>query len=296
VCHLGEVGVHAGVPATESQNTVSGVVILNVIALTGRANEGAGAATEAGFRKSLPFGTVKDLHGLAAAEAIGRKVCKGELAHNLCGLFLLSVYSFVVALFKTKRIQELFALFGVCLPVISVFGLPNGNITAGIGAIDTERTAEAGFGRSCTSHRNDNAVLSARCVIAVKRFYKKYSVKDLKALNVTSANTENYEVFGSLANVVYFDALAFNLEFHKVFKLREEEILGALCGVERVAQLNILISMSVNGVAVLVVRGDVKLTAVCNLSKNVINFVNGTLKHYSPLPSNTSEGSISPVV
>ena len=48
VSHLGELGIHAGVPASVTDNAVAGVEVLYVVALAGRANEGTRAATEAG--------------------------------------------------------------------------------------------------------------------------------------------------------------------------------------------------------------------------------------------------------
>ena len=59
VSTLGKVGIHTRVPASETDDAVAGVEVLDVIALTGRTNEGTGAASETGLRKGLPFGSVE---------------------------------------------------------------------------------------------------------------------------------------------------------------------------------------------------------------------------------------------
>ena len=48
VSHFGKLGIHARIPASVTDNAVSGVEVLYVIALAGGADEGAGATSEAG--------------------------------------------------------------------------------------------------------------------------------------------------------------------------------------------------------------------------------------------------------
>ena len=61
VGHQGKVGIHAGIPAAESADSFSGVIIADVIALAGRAHEGAGTAGQTRFIKLLPFRRIEDL-------------------------------------------------------------------------------------------------------------------------------------------------------------------------------------------------------------------------------------------
>ena len=49
VRHLREIGIHAGIPASVTDHAVARVEILNIVTLAGGANEGAGAAAEAGL-------------------------------------------------------------------------------------------------------------------------------------------------------------------------------------------------------------------------------------------------------
>ena len=46
--HLCEVGIHAGIPTSESLDTVTGIEILYVIALASGTNKGTGAASKTG--------------------------------------------------------------------------------------------------------------------------------------------------------------------------------------------------------------------------------------------------------
>ena len=59
VSHLGEVGIHAGVPASVTDNTVTRVEILYIVALARRTYEGARAASEAGGGELIPRGIIE---------------------------------------------------------------------------------------------------------------------------------------------------------------------------------------------------------------------------------------------
>ena len=83
--HQREVGVHAGVPAAESLDTMTGIVVADIIALAGRADEGAGTASEAGFREACPLFGVEGLEQDIAAEFFGREVSKREFAEYFAG-------------------------------------------------------------------------------------------------------------------------------------------------------------------------------------------------------------------
>ena len=88
--HFGEIGIHAGIPAAEALYTVTGIEILDIIALAGGADKGSGAATETRLRKLLPLGCAEKLFGLAIAESVCRERGKRELLHALTyQLFLL---------------------------------------------------------------------------------------------------------------------------------------------------------------------------------------------------------------
>ena len=58
VRHSGEFGIHAGVPASVTDDTLTGVEVLDIIALAGGAYEGAGTAAKACLRQFFQFGTV----------------------------------------------------------------------------------------------------------------------------------------------------------------------------------------------------------------------------------------------
>ena len=74
VRHFGKLGIHTGVPATEANDTVARAEILDVVALAGGANEGAGTAAQTGSGQFLPSGMVKQLLRLAAAKRSGGNV------------------------------------------------------------------------------------------------------------------------------------------------------------------------------------------------------------------------------
>ena len=74
--HFGEVGVHTGVPAAESLHAMTGIVVLDVVALAGRAYERAGSARDARFGQVCPSRCVEQLVELVTAEAFRRQVGK----------------------------------------------------------------------------------------------------------------------------------------------------------------------------------------------------------------------------
>ena len=76
--HLGKFRIHAGIPTTEPLDAVSGVEVLDVVALTGRADKGAGPTPEAGLRQLRPRRVAEEFLGLIRPEfiaKIGDKVC-----------------------------------------------------------------------------------------------------------------------------------------------------------------------------------------------------------------------------
>ena len=80
VSHHCEIGIHTGIPAAVTLDSVSGIIILDVIALAGRANEGTGTAAQASLRKSCPLIGVEQFHQLVSAEGICGQIFQRQLA------------------------------------------------------------------------------------------------------------------------------------------------------------------------------------------------------------------------
>ena len=59
--HLRKVRIHAGIPATITDNSFVCLEIADIETLTGRAYEGTSSATETGFGKTFPFGSIEKL-------------------------------------------------------------------------------------------------------------------------------------------------------------------------------------------------------------------------------------------
>ena len=260
VRHSGEFGIHAGVPASVTDDTLTGVEVLDVIALTSGAYEGAGTATEAGLRKLIPFGCIEVILGLAAAELVEGQILERKLLHDSGDLFLLCIDSFVSAFFGQTfdLCEKSSALFGIAAEEYFRFGFPYGDIACGFSGIDAECGTEAGFGRLGASNGNDDAVLSSCSVEGIYGCAEKYSVENFKALYVASAYAENNEIFGFASGVNDLNVFACGSESHKVFSLGEEEVFGASYGIERVAPFFAFFPFGINGVAVLSVNGEVE--------------------------------------
>ena len=234
VSHSGKLGIHTGVPASVTDNTVTRVKIFYVVALTGGANEGAGSAAKAGCGKLIPSGIVEKLLSLAAAKGIGGKILKRKLIHNLFDLILLCINCHSVALLKksAERIKKCTSTLGVSLKVERIALAPAGNVTRGGCSIDAEGGAEAGLGRLGASERNDDSLLALHSIEAVAGLGEEYAIKDIEALYVAVPNAEYDEIADLFSYVDDLDILALGLEPHKVLGLGEEEILRALIGVK----------------------------------------------------------------
>ena len=61
VCHQREIRIHAGIPATITNNPFTRFEITNVEALTGRANKGTSTAAQASLAHFFPFLCFKEL-------------------------------------------------------------------------------------------------------------------------------------------------------------------------------------------------------------------------------------------
>src|SRR5699024_1008137 len=93
VSHHGEIRIHAGIPAAVSLYPVSGIVVLNVIALTGGAYKRTGTAGQAGFIKLLPHRRLEFFHQHVPVPSFQRKIGVREFFYNSPDLLLLFSYS-----------------------------------------------------------------------------------------------------------------------------------------------------------------------------------------------------------
>ena len=100
---LGKVRVHAAIPAAESLNAVTGIVVPNVIALTGRAYESTGTASQTSLGKSCPLIGAEQFHQLISAELIGREILQGQLFQNLSGCVLRSICCIVSSILQHRQ-------------------------------------------------------------------------------------------------------------------------------------------------------------------------------------------------
>ena len=234
--HSGEIGIHTGVPATEALDAVSGVEILDVVTLAGRANEGTGSAAKAGRGEFLPLGCVKKFLGLVSTEGVCLQICQGKLLHTLADESLLLLHCGIVGILgqRSHSREKCLALFGLCIEIESILGAVANDVSLGICRVNAEGRAEAGLGRTGASHGNDHAVLAAVLIIGIYRIGEEDAIQDLKALDVASACAEDNEILTFASGVDDLDALSLYLEIHEVLGLGEEEILRAANGVERI--------------------------------------------------------------
>ena len=79
-CHLCEIGIHAGIPTAETQNVPVCFKVADIETLTGRADEGAGPATDARAVELLPLFRIEDRE-LFSREVIGFEVRERKLLH-----------------------------------------------------------------------------------------------------------------------------------------------------------------------------------------------------------------------
>ena len=59
--HLGKVGIHARIPATETHYALIGFEVADIETLAGGAYESTRSATEAGFAEFVPDGKIEQL-------------------------------------------------------------------------------------------------------------------------------------------------------------------------------------------------------------------------------------------
>jgi len=258
--HLREIGIHAAVPAAEALDLRAGVELLDVVALAGRADERAGAATEAALGERGPLGRLEQLHHVLAVETLEIQVFQGQLAENFPGLFLLGPDCFLAGILQHgKAGRQLFAFFGVGLPVEAFAVHPAAHVAGWLCRVDAEDRAEAGLGRARAGHGDDDAVFAAGFIVGVGRFCQKDLVQNVKAPGVARAHAEEDEGLGGIAALDELDLLARHLEADEILDLREEQILGAADGVELLGERQALLPDREFCLSGRVVRGDVEL-------------------------------------
>ena len=252
VCHLREVGIHAGIPATEALHALVRLEILDVVALTGGANEGTGSAAQTGGGKLLPLGRIEECFCLIAAEGVCRQIVQGQLIQTVTDQILLCIHRGGVA-FLRQSIQlgkQRLTLFGEGIQIQRILRLVADDVTAGGGCIDTEGAAEAGLGGLVASHRNDDTVLPAVFIVGVNGIDQENPVQNLKASYVAGAYAEDHKILALLTGVDHLDGFSFHLEIHQILGLGEEEILSGANGVQRIAHLHAVFPLGEVGTAI----------------------------------------------
>ena len=233
--HHGEIVIHTRVPAAVPLNPVTGVIVPDVVALTGRADECARTAAEAGSRKLFPFGSVKLRFCCVAVPAVKRKRSKRKIFHNSLNFCLFGFDLFVSVFFGENRSDSLgqfFTLFGKRLPIKLFADKPCGNVRLGLGRVDTENRAEAAFFGFTASRGNDRAVFTPCLVERVGRLGKENLIKNVKRSDVAGTDTENNGLFRRNRVGRYLDFSLCLFKGNNVFALREEHILGGFYGFE----------------------------------------------------------------
>ena len=275
------------------------VIVLDIVALAGGANECAGSAAKAGLGKLCPLIGIEDIEKSVLSEIISGNICEGELFEDLLCLSLLSVNSLAAALGKEGLygLDELLALFGVCLNVNSVLSGPAGSVSLGSSSVDAKHAAEAVFLRLGASHCNNGSVLTAGSIVAVNRVCKENLVQNGEASCIAGTNAEYYEILALGSVVDDLDVLTLDIEVAEVLGLGEEEILGTSYGVECLAHLCALGPFLVACPAVIAVNGEIKCACGSHSRKKCVKFIYRKLEHYSLPPLlYTMLGSQSPNV
>ena len=103
-------------------------------------------------------------------------------------------------------------------------------------------------------------MLAACLVAGVNRLCEEYSVKNLKACAVASANSENYEILGLLTVINDLDLCSLYLKIGKVLNLREEEILSTANSVQIFGKLCAFLPFTEMGFTVIIVNGEIAIT------------------------------------
>ena len=258
--HLGEVGVHAAVPAAEAAYLFAGVKFLDVVALTGRADEGAGAAAKAALAELLPLRTVEERLGLSCAEAFEGQTVQGEFFHDLPRARLKRGDSVRAAVCqKRKTGRQCFALLRVGAPVERGFIHPAGHVPGGVSRVNAEGGAEAGFLRTGAGERHDGDVFAPRLIEGVGRGGEEHPVENIEAAAVAGAHAKEHKGRDLGAVLDQLQIFALHAEINEIFHLREEQILRAANGVQALRERNALLPAGVIGLTRGVVRGEIEL-------------------------------------
>ena len=204
------------------------VIVTDIIALAGRANEGTGSAAQASLRKSCPLIGVEQFHQLVSAEGICRQIFQRQLFQNCLCLCLGFFRSIVCGIFQHRQgCQQRLTLFGVRLHQNSIVCHPAADIAGRLCRINAEYRTETGFAGLGAGHCHNYAMLPAVLIEGIYRLRQIYAVQDLKACRIAGTNAEDHEIFALGPDVIHFDLLAVYLKVDHIFYLREEKVLCA---------------------------------------------------------------------
>ena len=238
--HKGEVRIHTAVPAPKAADFFSVIEFLNVIALTGGAHKGTGAAPETALRERIPLGGVKEGEHMLPVKALEVQLY-GQTLENLLCPCLLGFHSEVITGNQHGQLVcERLAFFRVGPPVEEVFFYPAADVSLGVCGVDAEASAETGLGRAGAGQGHNGGGLAAAFVEGVLLFRQKYPVQDIKAPAVTGADTEDHK--GGIFRTVFqnLNGLSRDLEVYQTLHLGKEQVLGAAGGVSLSGQLHSL--------------------------------------------------------
>ena len=281
--HLGEIGVHAAVPAAEAAHFFAGVKFLNVVALTGRADEGAGAAAEAAFGQLLPFRAVEEFLRFACAHGGQIETGQRELFEKRTRFFLLGRDCRTVRILQHGKVRgQRRALFRVGLPEERFVLDPAADIALRGRRIDAEGRTEARFLWAGAGQRYDGAVCAAGGEIRVLRLGKEDAVENFKASRVARAHAEQDERFRRVTRFHKVKLFARHTEADEVFHLREKQILGRADGVELLGKRYTLLPDGEAGLTGGIVCRNIELLCCRHGSKQALRLREGKLFHCAP--------------
>ena len=112
VSHHCEIRVHAGIPATVSLNTVSCIIILDIVALAGRAYKSTGSTCKTWFVQLFPLRRIEFLFQFVSAPSFQGKIGIRKFFYDRTDvvLFFLQLVAVGICIFK-----QAFHCFCQCL-------------------------------------------------------------------------------------------------------------------------------------------------------------------------------------
>ena len=238
--HLREVGIHTAVPASELFNTVSGIKLANIVALTSRANESACAATEASLRKAGPLVAVEIVKQIVVLHMLKTYLCKRKLFHNCVNSAFCIVNSFFVCRFKNRGnlFEQCIAFVCCALQIKFVADFPSLDIALGVCRIYAETLAKTGFLGSAAGKRNNRAVVASVFIIGINRVCKIHLVKNRERTDIARSYAEDNEILALFSCICNLDFFVFHFYIVKIFCLWEEKIFSRAVSVKFLSKLN----------------------------------------------------------